>query len=110
MNSESRSEHCRNHPLKKVDMFCRQFGTETRSSDSVSHGLSAHKTERSHIATVANEETKKLEEFIDNMVGLLGEVKQAMSVVRQHVRIRKEHNIGRTKMVFNALCKAIHGT
>ena len=47
---------------------------------------------------------------MDHMMGLLEETKRAVSVVkemRQCVRGRKEHNMERTREVFNALRKVI---
>ena len=47
---------------------------------------------------------------MDHMMGLLEETKRAVSAVkemRQHVRGRKEHNMERTREVFNALRKVI---
>ena len=50
------------------------------------------------------------EETADHVTGLLEETKRAVSVVkemRQRVRSRKEHNMEKTREVFNALRKVI---
>ena len=83
----SLSENCRSHSRGKPDVLC------------------------TSIATVTGEETKKLGETVDRMMALLEETKQAVFAVkemRQRVRDRKEHNIERTRDVFNALRKAIN--
>ena len=101
-------EYCPDHPLRKLDAFCRQCGTEL-CSDCVSHGHSTHQL--TQIATVTGEEIRRLGETTDYMIGLLEEIKQAVSVVkemRQRVRSRKEHNMETTKEVFNALRKLIN--
>jgi len=51
-----------------------------------------------------------LGETVDHVTGLLEETKRAVSVVeevRQRVRSRKEHNMEKTKEVFNGLRKVI---
>ena len=101
------SEYCPDHPLRKLDVFCRQCGTEL-CRDCVSHGHSTHQC--SPIANVTDEETRRLGEAVDHVMGLLEEMKRAVSVVkemRQRVRSRKEHNMERTREVFNALRKVI---
>jgi len=50
------------------------------------------------------------EEAVDHIMGVLEETKRAVSVVkemRQRVKYRSEHNMGRTREVFNALRKTI---
>ena len=101
------SEYCPDHPRRKLDVFCRQCGTEL-CRDCVSHGHSTH--QRTSITSVTDEETRRLGEAVDHMMGLLEETKRAVSVVkemRQCVRGRKEHNMERTREVFNALRKVI---
>ena len=101
------SEYCTDHPRGKLDVFCRQCGTEL-CRDCVSHGHSTH--QRTSIATVTGEETRRLGDAADHVIGILEETKRAVSVVRemrQRVRNRKEHNLERTREVFNALRKVI---
>ncbi|XP_065917688.1 tripartite motif-containing protein 2-like [Dysidea avara] len=101
------SEYCPDHPRRKLDVFCRQCGTEL-CRDCVSRGHSTH--QRTSITSVTDEETRRLGEAVDHMMGLLEETKRAVSVVkemRQRVRGRKEHNMERTREVFNALRKVI---
>ena len=101
------SKYCPDHPRRKLDVFCRQCGTEL-CRDCVSHGHSTH--QRTSITSVTDEETRRLGEAVDHMTGLLEETKRAVSVVkemRQRVRSRKEHNVERTREVFNALRKVI---
>ncbi|XP_065917874.1 tripartite motif-containing protein 2-like [Dysidea avara] len=101
------SKYCPDHPRRKLDVFCRQCGTEL-CRDCVSHGHSTH--QRTSITSVTDEETRRLGEAMGHMTGLLEETKRAVSVVkemRQRVRSRKEHNMERTREVFNALRKVI---
>jgi len=101
------AEYCLDHPRRKLDVFCKQCGTEL-CSDCVSHGHSTH--QHTDIATVTGEETRRLGEATDHIMGLLEETKRAVSVVketRQHVRNRKERNLERTREVFNVLRKVI---
>ena len=56
------------------------------------------------------EETRRLEEATDSVVGLLEEMKRAISGVKemkQRVRKRKDNNINMTREVFATLRKAI---
>ncbi|XP_065894880.1 tripartite motif-containing protein 2-like [Dysidea avara] len=101
------SKYCPDHPRRKLDVFCRQCGTEL-CRDCVSHGHSTH--QRTSITSVTDEETRRLGEAMGHMTDLLEETKRAVSVVkemRQRVRSRKEHNMERTREVFNALRKII---
>ncbi|XP_065894923.1 E3 ubiquitin-protein ligase TRIM71-like [Dysidea avara] len=101
------SKYCADHPRRKLDVFCRQCGTEL-CRDCVSHGHSTH--QRTSITSVTDEETRRLGEAVGHMTGLLEETKRAVSVVkemRQRVRSRKEYNMERTREVFNALRKVI---
>ena len=101
------SQYCTDHPRRKLDVFCRQCGTEL-CRDCVSHGHSTH--QRTSIATVTGEETRKLGNAADHIIGILEETKRAVSVVRemrQRVRNREEHNLERAREVFNALRKVI---
>ena len=102
------TEYCPDHPRRKLDVFCRQCGTDL-CSDCVSYGHSTH--QHTSIATVTGEETRRLGEAMDHMIGLLEETKRAVSVVkemRQRIKSRKEHNLDRTRGVFNALRKLIN--
>ena len=57
-----------------------------------------------------HEETRRLREATDGMVELLGEMKRAISGVKemkQRVRNRKDNNINVTREVFSTLRKAI---
>ena len=101
------SKYCPDHPRRKFNVFCRQCGIEL-CRDCVSHGHTIH--QRTLISTVTGEETRRLGEGTDHMMGLLEETKRAVSVVkemRQRVRNRKEHNMERTREMFNALRKVI---
>ena len=101
------SEYCPDHPRRKLDVFCRQCGIEL-CRDCISHGHSTHQC--TLISTVTGEETRRLGEGTDHMMGLLEETKRAVSVMKemtQRVRNRKEYNMERTREVFNALRKVI---
>jgi len=101
------SEYCPDHPRRRLHVFCRQCETEL-CSDCVSHGHSTHK--RTGIGAVTSEETRRLGEVENHLMGLLEETKRAVSVVkemRQCVKYRREYNMERTREVFNALRKAI---
>jgi len=100
-------EYCPDHPRRRLDVFCRQCETEL-CSDCVSHGHSTHKC--THIRAVTSEETRRLEEAENHVTRLLEETKGTVSVVkemRQRVKYRREHNMERTREVFNALRKTI---
>jgi len=59
---------------------------------------------------VTSEETRRLGEAENRIMGLLEETKRAVSVVkemRQRVKCRRQHNMERTREVFNALKKVI---
>jgi len=59
---------------------------------------------------VTSEETRRLGEAENHLMGLLEETKRAVSVVkemRQRVKCRREHNMEKTREVFNALRKVI---
>jgi len=61
-----------------------------------------------HLLT--SEETRRLGEAENHMMGLLEETKRAVSVVkemRQRVKCRRERNMERTREVFDALRKVI---
>ena len=68
-----------------------------------------------HLPRKLDEEARRpdnlwLGESADHVTGLLEETKRAVSVVkemRQRVRSRKEHNMEKTREVFNALRKVI---
>ncbi|XP_065917486.1 tripartite motif-containing protein 3-like [Dysidea avara] len=81
------------------------------STTPVSKYCPDHSThQRISITSVTDEETRRLGEAMGHMTGLLEETKRAVSVVkemRQRVRSRKEHNMERTREVFNALRKVI---
>ena len=101
------SEHryCPDHPLKRVDVFCRQCETEL-CSDCDSHSTHQY----TDIATATAEEIRKLGEATDHVMSLLQETRRAVAVVRemtQRVNNRKERSMDRTREVFNALRKAI---
>ena len=60
--------------------------------------------------SVTDEETRRLGEATDSVVELLGEMKQAISGVKemkQRVRNRKDNNINVTREMFTTLRKAI---
>ena len=101
------SEYCPDHPRRRLDVFCRQCGI-VLCSECVFYSHSIHQC--TSIVIVTSEETRKLGEAENHMMGLLEETKTAVSVVkemRQRVKCRREHNMERTREVFNALRKVI---
>ena len=101
------SEYCPVHLRRELYYVCIQCGTDL-CSHCCSSGHSTHRY--TTITSVTNEETRRLGEAVDHMTGLLEETKRAVSVVkemRQRVRGRKEHNMERTREMFNALRKVI---
>jgi len=61
-------------------------------------------------ATVMDEETRRLEEATDHVMGLLEETKRAVYVVkemRQRVENKKKQNMEKTREIFNTLRKVI---
>jgi len=101
------SEYCPYHPQRRLKVFCRQCETEL-CIECVSHAHSTHKC--TCIGAVTSEETRRLGEAENHLMGLLEETKRALSVVkemRQRVKHRREYNMERTREVFNALRKVI---
>ena len=101
------SEYCSVHPQMKLDLFCKQCGVDVCSECTTTR----HKR---HVYTPSRdkmeEETRGLGEATEGVVGLLEEMKRAISGVKemkQRVRNRKDNNINVTREVFATLRKAI---
>jgi len=108
-NSSTRlpGDCCSDHQQGQLDVFCRECETEL-CNDCVSHSHSTHQC--ADIATVTGEEALKLRKATDHVMGLLEEMREVVSVVKemtQRVKIRKERSMERTREVFNVLRKAV---
>ena len=101
------SEFCSVHPQLKLDMHCKQCGVDVcRECTTTGHRKHEYTTSSDKI----HEETRRLGEATDCVIGLLEEMKQAISGVKemkQRVRNRKDNNINVTREVFATLRKAI---
>ena len=101
------SDFCSVHPQLKLDMHCKQCGVDVcRECTTTGHRRHEYTASSDNI----HEETRRLGKATDSMVGLLEEMKQAISGVKeikQRVRNRKENNINVTREVFATLRKAI---
>ena len=100
-------QFCSGHPQMKLDMHCKQCGVDVcRKCTSTRHRRHEYTTSSDKI----HEETRRLGEVTDSVVGLLEEMKRAISGVKemmQRVRNRKDNNINVTREVFATLRKAI---
>ena len=100
-------EYCFDHPQMKLDLFCKQCGVDVcRECTTTRH--------RRHEYTASSdkiqEETRRLGEATDDMVGLLEEMKQVISGVKemkQRVRNKRDNNINLTREVFGTLRKSV---
>ena len=101
------SEYCSVHPQMKLDLFCKQCGVDMcRECTTTRHRRHEYTASSDKI----HEETRRLGGAINNMVGVLEDMKQAISGVKemkQKVRNRKDNNINVTREVFATLRKAI---
>ena len=99
------SEFCSVHPQLKLNMHCKQCRVDVcRECTITGH--------RKHECTpnTVDEETRRLGRMTDSVVGLLEEMKRAISGVKemkQRVRNRKDNNINVTREMFATLRKAI---
>ena len=102
------SKFCFVHPQLKLDIHCKQCGVDV-CRECITTGHSRHEYTTS--SDKIHEETRRLEEAADSVVGPLEEIKRAISRVKemkQGVRNRKDNNINVTREVFATLCKAIN--
>ena len=101
------SEFCSVHPQLKLSLHCKQCGVDVcRECTTTGHRRHEYITSSDKM----HEETRRLEEATDGVVGLLEEMKRAISGVKemkQRVRNRKDNNINVTREVFATLRKAI---
>ena len=101
------SEYCSVHPQLKLSLFCKQCEVEIcRECTTTRHSRHEYTASSDKI----HEETRGLGEATDSVVEVLGEMKQAISGVKemkQRVRNRKDNNINVTRDVFATLRKAI---
>ena len=101
------SEYCFVHPQMKLDMHCKQCGVDMcRECTTTEHRRHEYTTSCDKI----HEETRRLGQATDSVVGLMEEMKRAISGVKemkQRVRNRKDNNINVTREVFGTLRKAL---
>ena len=105
--SESRSECCLVHPLKKQTLLCEHCTVEIcrdcAFADHKSHGWVES-------STVIREERRKLNETLNSVTDELEDMKQKISGVKEmkrRVRNRENENISVTREVFATLRKII---
>ena len=101
------SEYCSVHPQLMLSLFCKQCEVEICRECTITR-------HRRHEYTASSdkihEEARRLGEATDSVVEVLGEMKQAISGVKemkQRVRNRKDNNINVTREVFATLRNAI---
>ena len=101
-------EHCADHPQMKLDLFCKQCGTEICTKcTKTSHEGHKYTVSSDYI----HDETQNLGKTINSVTEVLKDMKQAISKIKemkQKVNKRKDDSINKTKEVFAILRKAIN--
>ena len=101
------SEFCSAHPQINLHFHCKQCGVDICKECAITiHRRHKYTTSSNKV----REETQRLGEAADSVIGQLEEVKRAICRVKemkQRVRNRKDNNINVTREVFATLRKAI---